>query len=156
MDEKFLKELADRLGAAGFDAKLDGGNLVVSGCQYSATARRQNDGRVRVDFLGSGFGPAKGTKDKYDYERALGLVVASLPKRLAEREAIRRRVENTAVLREKYQARTLSRGATVFMVNGAELAVEMDGKIAVVYTFDTVEEAVAFVENALDRKSTRL
>lgn len=82
MVAEFLTKLADALKGAGFEAKHDGDYLVVAGCRFDAERKHS---RNVVKFLGSSF---KVTDGEFDVARAIGLLIATLPARLKEKQAL--------------------------------------------------------------------
>jgi hypothetical protein len=84
---KFLKRLQVLLSSLGFDVKLDGPYITVNGAKFVASCRAHEDGRTVVEFLGGNFIIQK--DGAFNDDRALGMLLMELPKRLQAERSIR-------------------------------------------------------------------
>ncbi len=103
--DDFLVALVEPLCAGGLEAKFDGLYLQVAGCKFDATVTKQatKTKSARVRFLDSGFKIEEDTEGniQFDVARAIGLLLASLPGKIAEKAATVKLADNTIWVRNK-------------------------------------------------------
>lgn len=144
----FLAKLAATLRSVGMDAKVTYESLKVGEVVFPETEATKQSDHVRVKFLESSF-KVTGTDEEpvFDLQRAVGMVISDLPKRLAGIEAQKKYKANRAEIAEftgaegKYIEN--DRFAMWFQHQpGVQLAA-VGGAIVVRIGFATVEEAKA-------------
>ena len=150
MLDKFLKQLAEAFVAAGFEAKVRYESLLVN--KHKFDAETEKNGRIK--FLGSGF-KVTGNEDDdepavFDTAKAVGLVMAELPKRIAAAKLADATDELWISLRHDYpEAKTVAmqdRVYTRWLQVGKCLVRAKDGKVEVLFA-GTIEEAKTVLSN---------